>query len=194
LEGTGTFFGDEGSDPKVGKKGQLETVREIRLETVVSGKAIGAVMQALRASHPYETPAFDLVRLQAPPTPGVGLGRIGRFSGTKRALVEQCKRGFGLSHLLVSGSLDGNADRVAVAAGAGASLLDDAMRSKADVLVTGELKHHDALRAAARGLTVVMTLHSNSERIALRNVAQALAPLGLPTVYSQNDKDPYAFV
>lgn len=189
TEGTGTFFGDESTDPQVGSKGQLETVREVRLETLVPGKKLAAVVQALRASHPYETPAFDLVRLAAAPEPTLGQGRIGTFTGSRKELVERTKLGLSLSHVLVAGALDGRCKTVAVAAGAGAALIDDAVKAKADVLVTGELKHHDALRCQSRGLAVVMTLHSNSERIALAALGKVIT--GAPVVHSRSDRDPY---
>jgi dinuclear metal center YbgI/SA1388 family protein len=189
--GTGTFFGDESTQPVVGKKGQRELAPELRLETRVTTKAAGKVVTALLASHPYETPAFDLVRLQAAPDATLGQGRIGRTEGTRLALIEQLKRELGLQHLLVAGETAGKAKRVAVAAGAGAGLLDDAIAQKVDVFVTGELKHHDALRANARGVTVVMTLHSNSERKALETLAKVIP---CNSRVSTKDRDPFSVV
>jgi hypothetical protein len=65
--GTGTFFGGEGRTRWSGEAGRLEEVAEVRLETVVPASGVEAVVGALRASHPYEEPAFDLVRLAAAP-------------------------------------------------------------------------------------------------------------------------------
>ena len=56
------------------------------------------------------------------------------------------------------------------------------------------MRHHDAVKAAAAGLTVVCTLHSNSERVTLRHLKQRLAAL-LPELafhLSQADRDPFA--
>ncbi|RYG84402.1 Nif3-like dinuclear metal center hexameric protein, partial [bacterium] len=67
TQGTGTFFGSDAASPVVGERGRLETVDEIRLETIVPAGKVDAVVAALRAAHPYEEPAFDLLVLRAPP-------------------------------------------------------------------------------------------------------------------------------
>jgi hypothetical protein len=63
TEGTGTFFGGEGTDPTVGERGREERVAEVRLETVYPAEREDEVVQALRSAHPYEEPAFDLYPL-----------------------------------------------------------------------------------------------------------------------------------
>ena len=62
-EGTGTFLGGEGTAPAVGERGVEERVPELRLETVFPAEAQDAVVEALRAAHPYEEPAFDIYEL-----------------------------------------------------------------------------------------------------------------------------------
>ncbi|MDQ4081702.1 MAG: hypothetical protein M3123_02255 [Actinomycetota bacterium] len=68
TEGTGTFFGGEGTSPVLGERGQEERVRELRLETVYPVEQEAEVVRALREAHPYEEPAFDLYPLAEPPT------------------------------------------------------------------------------------------------------------------------------
>jgi hypothetical protein len=63
TEGTGTFLGGEGTTPSVGQAGREERVAELRVETVVPADRVDAVVDALRAAHPYEEPAFDLYPL-----------------------------------------------------------------------------------------------------------------------------------
>jgi dinuclear metal center YbgI/SA1388 family protein len=76
LEGTGTFKPLLGANPAIGKVGKLEQVREIRLETVVPAGKVEAVIAALRQSHPYETPAFDIFKHHDVEN-RLGLGRMG---------------------------------------------------------------------------------------------------------------------
>ena len=52
---------------------------------------------------------------------------------------------------------------------------EDSIRFGADLYVTGEIRHHDALKAAKAGLTVVCTLHSNSERAVLKRLRDRLS-------------------
>jgi dinuclear metal center YbgI/SA1388 family protein len=193
--GTGTFFGEEGTNPAVGQSGRLERTPEVRLETVVAISKVMAVIEALRKSHPYEEPAFDLNQLAAAPE-GVGIGRIGEFdSPVERAeLFERIKRGLEIDHLLIAGPTNGTVKRVAACAGACGDLLDEAISQKADLYLTGEMRHHDAIKAARAGLTVVCTLHSNSERATLKRLKQRLeASLpGLACHLSQKDRDPFS--
>lgn len=58
--GEGTFFGGEGTRPALGEAGRDETVTEYRVETVVPGEKLEAVVAALLRAHPYEEPAYDV--------------------------------------------------------------------------------------------------------------------------------------
>lgn len=63
--GKGQFQALPGSDPFIGKIDQLETVSEYRVEMVCEEAVIDAVVEELKAVHPYETPAFDVVKTVA---------------------------------------------------------------------------------------------------------------------------------
>jgi putative NIF3 family GTP cyclohydrolase 1 type 2 len=191
----GTFFGEAGTKPTVGRAGKLEEVEEIRLETVVPISAIDTIIRALKQSHPYEEPAFDLVQLAARPE-GIGVGRIGKMPGeaTAEMLINHLKRELEIDHVLMAGDPNHIIKRAAVCAGAGGSFLDDAMAAKADLYVTGEMRHHDALRAVKAGMVVVCTLHSNSERAVLKRLRDRLIQK-LPSLQVQiatQDRDPFA--
>lgn len=195
--GTGTFFGEEGTDPAVGQKGKLERVKEVRLETVVPLANAEEVIMALRQSHPYQEPAFDLVQL-AVAAEGKGMGRIGTLDSPApaREIVERIKKALDLSHLLTAGPMDRTINRAAVCAGACGNHLDDAIAQKADLYLTGEMRHHDAIKAANAGMTVVCTLHSNSERAVLKRLAEKLSAScgGVQFLRSESDRDPFSVV
>lgn len=61
--GQGQFRPLAGATPVIGKQDQLEVLSEYRVEMVCIDEVIGAAVSALRASHPYEEPAFDAWRL-----------------------------------------------------------------------------------------------------------------------------------
>jgi len=63
TQGTGTFLGGEGTNPTLGEAGREERVAELRLETVFPEERQEEVIAALRRSHPYEEPAFDIYAL-----------------------------------------------------------------------------------------------------------------------------------
>ena len=168
---------------------------EIRIETVVPIGQLAEALQALRQSHPYETPAFDLVRLAAPPE-GHGIGRIGKIPGeaTAEMLINLLKRELAIDRLLIAGPTDRLVRRAAVCAGSCGKLLDQAIAQRVDLYITGEMRHHDALRAVQSGVTVACTRHSNSERKVLDRLADRLGK-DLPDLHfqvSQADRDPFA--
>jgi hypothetical protein len=61
--GTGTFLGGEDTNPVLGERGREEHVPELRVETVVPADRLSEVVRALRDSHPYEEPAYDVYLL-----------------------------------------------------------------------------------------------------------------------------------
>ena len=63
TQGTGTFFGGEGTNPSLGEAGREQRVAELRLETVFPEEKQEDVIAALRRAHPYEEPAFDVYSL-----------------------------------------------------------------------------------------------------------------------------------
>ncbi|MBL8603515.1 MAG: Nif3-like dinuclear metal center hexameric protein [Myxococcales bacterium] len=128
------------------------------------------------------------------PRTGRGMGRVGPCEPiTREALFANIRAGLGVDKLLVAGPTEGLVRRVAVGAGACGDMVNDALASGAELYLTGELRHHDALKCAARGMTVVCALHSNSERAALGRVAERLgaALAGLTVLCSAADRDPF---
>jgi putative NIF3 family GTP cyclohydrolase 1 type 2 len=178
----------------VGKAGVYETAEEIRIETVCPIARLPDALAALRRAHPYEEPAFDLVQLAAPPEK-VGQGRIGSLGEPVGVpvLLERIKSGLGLSHVMIAGPTDRPVGRAAVLAGAGREHLKDAIAQNAQLYLTGEIPHHDALAAAKAGVTVVATLHSNSERATLGRLRDRLAQAtrDIPFIVSGVDRDPF---
>jgi hypothetical protein len=64
VKGQGQFRPLPGSDPYLGKQGELEVVDEYRVEMICPDGCVNEVIAALKASHPYETAAYDLIRLE----------------------------------------------------------------------------------------------------------------------------------
>lgn len=63
VQGTGQFKPLAGSTPHIGVQDQLETVDEWRVEMVVDESVVHAVITALKKAHPYETPAYDVIKV-----------------------------------------------------------------------------------------------------------------------------------
>ncbi len=62
VKGQGQFRALEGSTPFLGEQDSLEVLEEYRVEMVCDDEHIREVIQALLTAHPYETPAYDVVK------------------------------------------------------------------------------------------------------------------------------------
>ena len=82
--------------------------------------------------------------------------------------------------------------KVACVPGSGASYIEAAARAGCDCLVTGDIKHHDALMAQAHGLALVDVTHTATERAAVAMIANALKNLhDVEVVQSEIDTNPF---
>lgn len=199
--GEGTFLGTEGASPALGKAGQFETVSEIRLEMVCSRRALSLALATLRQFHPYEEAPVDVYALEARPDRAIGAGRRVTLDqpATLNQLADRLKGHLGASAISVGDAGTGggghgatSVGRVAVVPGAGASFVPLAIQEACDVLVTGEMKHHEVNSALASGLSVILGGHTATERgylPTLRARIEQEIP-GLKAVVSTTDRDP----
>jgi len=205
CHGIGSFFGQPGAHPRVGQAGRREVAEELRLEMIAPVSKAAEVCAAIRAVHSYEQPAIDVYPLRQHP-PGYGMGRIGRLSRpvTVGTLINRLKRATKLKRVLVASGAAGRGrnglgslvSTAACCAGSCGSVFRSAIKAGATFYLTGEMRHHDALEAAAAGMTVVCLGHSNSERIALRRLAERLNVVlpGLKVLVSKRDRDPFEII
>jgi dinuclear metal center YbgI/SA1388 family protein len=193
LAGTGTFFGSDASNPTIGEKGRREEVSEWRLEVVCPERAVPAVVAAMRKAHSYEEPAFDVYPL-LPQTAPAGEGRVGALPQPV-ALSEVAARvrsALKCGPVQVVGDVRRAVQRVAIVCGAGGELLGDAVRARADVLLSGEMRFHDYLAARAQGIGLVLPGHYATERLGVEMLADRLR-VELPGVevrVSEREGDP----
>jgi dinuclear metal center YbgI/SA1388 family protein len=170
TQGTGTFRPLAGANPTIGSIGEIESVAETRVEMVVPVSRRSRVITALRAVHPYEEPAFDL--LAGVPLPSCrGTGRVGELTTpmtlrefTHHAAAVLPRTAWGLR---AAGDPDRLLRRVAVCGGSGGSLAETARRAGADVLLTADLKHHSTLETVSErgedGIALVDAAHWATE-------------------------------
>ncbi len=162
--GTGTFRGNENSNPFSGKKGSLKMEKEVRIESVFAVSDKNKVIIALRAAHPYEEIAYDILKLENP-HPGIGSGMIGDLPKpmeeadflhqVKSKLKAQC-----LKHTKLLGK---KVKTVALCGGSGSFLLHDAIQSEAQVFVSADFKYHQYFDANGQ-IVIADPGHYETER------------------------------
>ena len=176
----------------------MERADEVRMETVCGAGALPAVAAAIQRVHPYEEPAWDVYPLAAKPTANTGQGRLVtlRRAVSVKTLVDRVKKHLKLGHVRLAkpAGRSGSIKTIALCAGAGGSVIANV---EADAYLTGEMRHHDTLAAAATGTAVILCDHTNTERgylpVLKRRLAGALDNAVEVTV-SRRDREPLEIV
>jgi dinuclear metal center YbgI/SA1388 family protein len=194
AEGTGTFLPLAGAKPAIGRKGKLEKVKEVRLETIVPAEKLDDVIAEMKKAHPYEMPAYDVIKLwneQQKP----GLGRIGKLDQplSIETIIKRIKKTTGAKAFGIVGPQKRLVRTAAVCAGSCGAIINQVIAAKIDLYLTGELKHHQALAAQEAGLTCICLTHTVSERFMLRKLAKQLKNQlkQVNIKVSKKDSDPF---
>ncbi|MDW7650637.1 MAG: Nif3-like dinuclear metal center hexameric protein [Bacillota bacterium] len=164
--GTGTFIPREGTNPYIGSQGKLERVKEVRLETIYPAHLRNRIVKAMVKAHPYEEAAYDIYPLGNEGKP-YGLGRVGKISApcTLQDFCAFVKEKLLVDSLRVTGDLKKIINKVAVCGGSGGDLIHAASFAGADVLVTGDLKYHEACDCSSLGMALIDAGHDATERV-----------------------------
>ncbi len=105
-----------------------------------------------------------------------GSGRIGQLE--KAVSLKQCcedvKRAFHLESVRVFGNPDRTVERIAICPGSGKSVIGEALKKQADVLITGDIGHHEGIDAAAQGMAVIDAGHYGLEHIFVEDMKDYL--------------------
>jgi putative NIF3 family GTP cyclohydrolase 1 type 2 len=104
------------------------------------------------------------------------LGRIGRLEQamTLDAFAAGVKTALGCDYLRLIGPGSRSVHKVAICGGSGAGLLQTAHRHGADVLVTGDVKYHDARQAEDLGIALIDAGHFATEKLMIERTAESL--------------------
>jgi dinuclear metal center YbgI/SA1388 family protein len=156
--GFGQFLPQAGANPARGRVGSVELLSEDRVEVIAPSRVRAQVLAAMRAAHPYEEPAFDVLTL-APLPSGAGIGRIASLAHPEPLSAFVARVGQRLPAtswgVRASGDPDAMVSRVALCGGAGDSLLSAVTRAGVQAYVTADLRHHPA-DEHRRGSTVAL--------------------------------------
>jgi dinuclear metal center YbgI/SA1388 family protein len=172
--GVGTFLPGDAAQPFSGEKHRVNEEPERRFETLVDKARLPRVLDALRSAHPYEEPAYDIVPLENT-NRSIGLGARGRLPEptTLDRFAQSVRAALDVDHVRVAGASDCKVQTVAVIGGAGGGELKRIPRD-VDVLVTGDVRYHDAVDALERGLAVIDAGHDGTERFIVASLTNYL--------------------
>lgn len=126
-----------------------------------------------------------------------GIGKVGMLSD--RMEVKECaelvKQAFHLEQVKVFGNLQQSVTKAAISPGSGKSVIGAALKSGAQVLITGDIDHHEGIDSAAQGMAVIDAGHYGIEKIFLPYMKQYLEKNteGL-IILEQPEKQPFVYI
>lgn len=126
-----------------------------------------------------------------------GIGKVGMLpvQMTLGQCAEEVKRAFDIDTVKVFGNLEGCVRRAAVCPGSGKSVISDSLRAGAEVLITGDIDHHEGIDAAAQGMAVIDAGHYGVEKMFIPYMAKYLeARLDGVRVVAQAVKQPFTYI
>lgn len=105
-----------------------------------------------------------------------GIGRVSTLPEPMN--LSQCaefvKKALKLEHVLLFGKEEKQVSKVAISPGSGRSMVKEALACGADVLITGDIGHHEGLDAMDMGLAIIEAGHYGTEYIFVDYVAEFL--------------------
>lgn len=198
LNGTGTFRALEGSHPFVGRRGEIHSEAETRIEVIVPTWLADGVERALIGSHPYEEPAYEFVQI-AGPCRSLGCGAIGELPVELMPVefVELVKATFGTPVARCTEAVNSTRriKRVALCGGSGGSFIGAALGQGADAYITSDTRYHDFIDYGS-GLLIVDIGHHESEsctkQIFFRIITEKFPNFAVR--YAHTDRNPINYV
>lgn len=173
TEGIGTFQPMEGANPFIGKEGELEKAEEYRIETIVPAADLSRLIEEVTKVHPYEEVAYDVYKTETGKE--YSIGRICSFGReiTLGEFLDIVKKKLGCDSVRYNGfDRDMKFSEFGIVTGSGASMWKSMKGVK--VLLTGDMKHHEALDAFEAGVCIVDAGHFETEKCYMEYLAEKL--------------------
>ena len=193
--GTGTYRGNENSNPRVGQQGEFTQADEIKVEVTFEKHLESAILQALFTNHVYEEVAYEIYSLQNRHQ-NIGLGMVGELPQALPEkdflnLVKEKMETGGIRHSALTGK---TIQKVAVLGGAGSFAIKNAINAGADAYLTADLKYHQYYEAEGK-LLLADIGHYESERYTAGYMAGYLEQHlnGIAVLVSQTNTNPVKY-
>ncbi|MCA1933019.1 MAG: Nif3-like dinuclear metal center hexameric protein [Calditerrivibrio sp.] len=189
-DGVGRFRPMEGANPFIGEKGELEEVNEYRIEVLVEESKLKRLIEGIIAVHPYEEVAYDVYPLKY--ERDFGLGRIASLvdpmgmNEFKKYICEKLK----IDSFRINGEFDFTVDKVAILTGSGATYWKNCKSLGVNLLITGDMKHHDAIDAYENGIAILDLGHYQTERVFMNYLHRVLSDRFNVEVFVIDEKKP----
>lgn len=166
---------------------EIKETLSYKMEFVGEKEKLYALLNKIKAKHPYEEPSYEIIALENNYKTGTGLGRI--FTIEKVSELDEyisfVKEKLELDYIKVVRSNDRPIKKVAIINGSGSEFWEKANRLGADVFITADIKYHTALDAFEKGLNLIDIGHYESEHFFNEIIIKKLSDILSLEVYNE---------
>ncbi len=196
TSGSGTYQGNEFSNPTIGEREIFTTTEEIKIEVTFEKHMQTSILKALFNNHIYEEVAYEIYDLKNLHQ-NIGLGMIGELENSldeKSFLyfVKDKMQAEGIRH---TAFLEQKISKIAVLGGSGSFAIQAAIRSGAEAFITSDLKYHQFYEAENKILLVDIG-HFESERYTKNYIVDYLTKKipNFAIIFSEQNTNPVKYL
>jgi dinuclear metal center YbgI/SA1388 family protein len=148
IEGSGSFKGNEVSNPTKGIKGKIHFEVETQIGITFAKHLQNNILKALFEAHPYEEVAYEITTLENQ-NQHVGMGMIGEFEKAmdEKEFLNFVKKTMKTNCVRHSAMLQKSIKSVAVLGGSGSFAIDAAKKAGVGAFISADFKYHDFFKA-----------------------------------------------
>lgn len=185
----------------------IKGTKQSEIELLADAKGVVALIETIKSSFQDYTEVLSTIRIQdldKPLMKNVGLGRIAWLNKPIkiRDVIERTKELVKMKTFRFAigngKTLDDTISTLAIGAGTSSGLLND---TRAEFIITGEITHHEILHEVHRGVSLIVTDHSNTERCYLEPFKSTFLDFlkrkyneSVEIIISKVDRDPLEYV
>ncbi|QZK89723.1 Nif3-like dinuclear metal center hexameric protein [Flavobacterium sp. CHNK8] len=194
--GTGTFRGNQNSNPVLGERYELVQTTEVKIEVTYEKHLERKILTALFNSHIYEEVAHEIYNLNNKHQ-NIGLGMIGELPNPlpEKEFLEYVKDKMQCGGIRHSSFTGNKIKKVAVLGGAGSFAISNAIQAGADAYLTADLKYHQFYEAENK-LLLADIGHFESERYTKNYIVEYLRKkiLNFAVILSEENSNPVKYL
>lgn len=196
TKGTGSFRGNQESNPSRGSQGIIHEEKEIQLNLTFEAYREKQILKALFRAHSYEEVAYEIITLDNK-NQDVGLGMTGFLPEPmdEMAFLRQVQKSFNAQGIRHSALRDEPINKVAVLGGSGSFAIQEAINAGADAFITADLKYHQYYQAEGKILLLDIG-HYESEQFTKKILADFLKEKfsNFAIILSDEDTNPIKYL
>ncbi|MFK7059191.1 Nif3-like dinuclear metal center hexameric protein [Flavobacterium oreochromis] len=173
-KGTGTYKGNENSNPKIGERQEFIETEEVKIEVTFEKYRQGKILKTLFKNHVYEEVAYEIYNLENLHQ-NIGLGMIGELETPMngKEFLEFVKEKMQCGGIRHTDFTEKPIKKVAVLGGSGAFAIKNAIQNGVDAYLTADLKYHNFYEAENKILLADIG-HFESERFTKKYIVDFL--------------------